>query len=402
MRTFSLALLGALGASGCGPQFTPETVVDSLRILAVIAEPPEVAPGEPSNLRIVQSDPSRAGSPNTVIWVGCEPDPRDLGRSACNDASFLLKPTLITDYPPGLNLLGFGATGVYRSTTGVFDTLEPDNLIRQTGSVGQVMAVVVGEDVPLTATGEELKAIFQRIENKETPTVVGISRVIVSQKPKKNQNPTISGLTFDGAPLPRLARLLVKAGQKVSLGVRVPDAARESYDELLSTGPVPKRESLVGAWYSSNGRFSRERFDVDSPEPTTFIAPGAAEFPTDPVPDKRLGSIWLVVRDNRGGQAYEKFAFYVCDPALPTPKVTSIVAPTKPGDPVIARGDDLAHVLDLVIGDVALDKSGYSPVAYNGFTGELPPLAPGSYKVSVRGKNCSNVETTLTYVVPSS
>lgn len=395
-----LLVLTLLGSS-CGVQFTPETLVDSLRVLSIVSDPPEISPGGTSNVSVLFGDPSRVGQPNTIIWVGCEPDPLDLNRSACNDASILVKPTLITEYPEGLKLLGFGSktNAIYSPSANVFDVLSPEDGIRQNGSVGQVMAIVIAEEVNLSAEGDELTAVFQRIENKETPAAIALTRIVVSEKAQKNQNPVIDGLTFDGAPLPSGARLQVRAGQEVQLGVAVPEASRETYTEQQPSGPVEKQEVVVGAWYSSNGRFSRERFDVTSTESTTFFAPGSEKFPEDPVPERRSGQLWLVVRDNRGAQAFEQFRFYVCDGSLPTPRVTSITPPAIAGDPVLVMGEDMQRTLDILIGGVALGTSTYS-AARGAFVGFPPDLLPGTYPVTMRGQNCSSVETGLTYTVP--
>lgn len=385
--------------TACGVQFTPETLVNALRIMAVSAEPPEVAPGEPTTLSVLFGDPQRVGQPNTIIWVGCEPDPLDRSRTACNDASVLIKPSTITNYPEGLKLLGFSKTATYSATPGVFDVLPPDDLIRKNGSIGQVIAIVIAEEVPVTLMGDELKNVFERIEKKELPTAIALTRIVVSQKEQKNKNPVISTLTFDGAPLPVGARLQVKAGQKVSLGVEVPESSRETFVEYREAGPVEKRETVVGAWYSSGGRFSQERFDVTDSTPTVFTAPGSAEFPEDPVPEKRTGQLWLVVRDNRGAQAYQQFRYFVCDESLPTPVVRTITAPASATDPVIVAGDDMARALDVVIGDKALVNGSYSS-AQGGFVGFLPELAPGTYPVTVRGQNCSSTTTGLTFTIP--
>jgi hypothetical protein len=331
--------------------------------------------------------------------VGCEPDPQDLNRSACNDASLLIKPTLITEYPKGLKLLGFGPHATYASTPGVFDVLAPEDPIRQNGSVGQVITIVIAEDVKVSAMGDELKAVFQRIQDKVTPAAIGLTRIVVSQKAQKNQNPTITDLTFDGDPLPLGARLQVRPGQEVALGVEVPESAREHYTELQPSGPVDKQEVVVGAWYSSNGRFSQERFDVTSTAPTTFYAPGSKKFPEDPVPEKRTGQLWLVIRDNRGAQAFEQFRFYVCDDTLPMPVVRTVTAPTVAGDPVLVTGDNMPNVLDILIGGVALETSTYS-ASRGAFVGFPPTLPSGTYPVTMRGQNCSSVDTGLTYVVP--
>jgi hypothetical protein len=396
----ALTLLVVL--SGCGVQFTPETLVDSLRIMAVTSDPPEVRPGEPSTLSVLYGDPTRVGQPTTVIWVGCEPDPLDQNRNACNDASLLIKPSTITSYPEGLKLLGFSQKATYSSTSGVFDVLPPDDLIRQNGSIGQVIVIVIAEEVSVNLMDEELKKVFQRIENKELPTAIALTRILVSEKQTetaRNHNPEITTLTFDGAPLPIGARLQVKPGQQVSLGVEVPESSREHYTEQQPSGPVEKQEIVVGAWYSSGGRFSQERFDVTSSAPTVFTAPGSVEFPEDPVPEKRSGQLWLVVRDNRGAQAYQQFRYFVCDESLPTPVVRMLSTPTSATDPVVVTGDNMQRALDVVIGDKALVNGAFS-AAQGGFVGFLPEgLAPGTYPVTVRGQNCSSGDTGLMYTV---
>lgn len=399
MRTILFLVLPLSLSLSCGAQFTPETVVDSLRILSITSEPPEVAPGQPSEMKVLFADPSRPGQPRSIIWVGCEPDPLDLNRSACNDASILIKPSLITEYPPGLKLLGFGDEATYVAPATTFDVLPADDVIRQNGSVGQVMAIVIAEAVNVSAMGEELKAVFHRIETKVTPTAIGLTRVLVSERASRNQNPVISNLTFDGSPLPLHAQLQVRPGQQVALGVSVPESSREIFTELQPSGPVEKREVVVGAWYSSNGRFSQERFDVTSTQATVFTAPGSAQFPEDPVPERRSGQLWLVIRDNRGAQAFEQFQFYVCDESFPTPKVRTITPPQAPEDPVLVEGDDMGRALDVLIGDVALQSGTYSS-ARGAFVGFLPSLPPGTYPITVRGQNCTSEDTGLTYTVP--
>lgn len=387
--------------SACGVQFTPETLVDSLRIMAVPSDPPEVRPGESSTLSVLYGDPTRVGQPSTVIWVGCEPDPLDLNRNACNDASLLIKPSTITSYPEGLKLLGFSQKATYSSTPGVFDVLAPDDVIRQSGSIGQIIVIVIAEEISVNLMGDELTKVFQRIENKELPTAIALTRIVVSEKTEgRNHNPEITTLTFDGAALPIGARLQVKPGQKVDLGVEVPESSREDYVERQPSGDVQKKEVVVGAWYSSGGRFSKERFDVTDSAPTVFTAPGSTEFPEDVVPEKRSGQLWLVVRDNRGAQAYQQFRYFVCDESQSTPKVTALRPPASATDPVLVSGTDLKNALDVVIGDYALSNGTFSS-AQGGFVGFLPPeLKSGTYPVRVRGTNCSDTDTGLTYTVP--
>ncbi|MCU0698615.1 MAG: IPT/TIG domain-containing protein [Myxococcaceae bacterium] len=396
-----LSLMGVLVLGACtDAKFAPETLVKDLRVLSIQAEPPEVGPGEVSRLSVLKSD-AAPGVPTSVIWVGCEPDPQDLGQSACNDAEILLRPTQITDYPPGLQLLGFGLSAGYRSTTGVFDVLPSADPVRQAGSVGQVLSLVIGEDVDPLATGDKLRGYFERIEQKVTPVVVALTRVLVSEKPpaERNRNPGIVSLAIEGARHPVNGRVGVLPGQRVSLAVTVPDDVRQTYTVKLSTGDVTRTEKVVGAWYSSHGRFSAERFDTETGETVSFIAPGSTELPEDPVPERRQGTLWLVVRDDRGGQSFERYPFFVCDPSLPNPVVQSITPPASADGQVVVTGENLSAVLDVVVGDAALGRGSFNQTSQT-YVGDVPSLPSGSYPVTVRGRNCGVQTTTLRYVAP--
>lgn len=393
-------LFAALLVMGCGAKFDPETLVDTLRVLAVTAEPPEVAPGQGAAMSALVADPTRSAPQRTTLWVGCEPDPQDLGRSACNDATILLKPTTITDYPPGLKLLSIGNAATYASTPTVFDVLPPDSSIRQTGSVGQVISLVVGEEVDPAATGDKLRGYFERIQDHETQAVIALTRVLVSEKAPeaRNHNPGFNELEVDGVLQPTNARLALLPGAQVSLSVNA-EGSRETYDELLASGPVTKTETVVGAWYSSSGRFNQERFDVSTDGPTTFITPGSTQFPEDPVPERRSGLIWLVLRDNRGGQSFDSYPFFVCDSSLPTPTLESVTVTGTSPQRLVVKGSHVDALLDVIVGGAALTTTSVD-TTQGTFSGDLPKLASGTYTLSGRGKNCSPVASTLTYTVP--
>jgi len=81
-------------ASGCGETFKPASYVDSLRVLAVRADEPELIPpgGEPASLpsstrlRALVADPAALDDPSreaTVLYLSCTPDPLDPNASGC-------------------------------------------------------------------------------------------------------------------------------------------------------------------------------------------------------------------------------------------------------------------------------------------------------------------------------
>jgi hypothetical protein len=193
------------------------------------------------------------------------------------------------------------------------------------------------------------------------------------------------------------ARLALEPATPVSLTADVPASSVERYQELLESGPVPKVETVVGAWYSTSGRFGVERFDVTSTDPTVFYPPGSAQFPEDPLPDRRAGTVWLVVRDNRGGQAFATWPFFVCDHSLAVPALTGVQIDAD--KTVIATGANTDAILDVLVGGSALGVSGYSS-ARGGFVGTAPALASGTYPVTLRTKGCATLDTGLTLTLP--
>ena len=79
----ALALLVFL--VGCADEFTPASTVNKLRVLGIRSEPAELRPGEAATVSALVMDPSRPGKANTLVWFACDPDPLNLGRSACSD-----------------------------------------------------------------------------------------------------------------------------------------------------------------------------------------------------------------------------------------------------------------------------------------------------------------------------
>lgn len=93
---------------GCGEGFLPVTYVDDLRVLAVRAEPPEIAweteglPPE-SRLSSLVADPAQLGDGGREVVVGylsCTPDPASLAPSICSAVTTLRAPSELGRHLP--------------------------------------------------------------------------------------------------------------------------------------------------------------------------------------------------------------------------------------------------------------------------------------------------------------
>ncbi|HEY0838915.1 MAG TPA: hypothetical protein VGD74_01890, partial [Vulgatibacter sp.] len=94
LRAF-FAIVSAVSLAGCGENFKPPSYVDGLRILAVRAEVPELAPSAgtdgslPSRteLEVLIADPAQLDDPDrevTALFFACTPDPLDPTGSGCS------------------------------------------------------------------------------------------------------------------------------------------------------------------------------------------------------------------------------------------------------------------------------------------------------------------------------
>lgn len=99
------ALAVATALVGCGEQFKPGSYVDKLRVLAIKAENPEIAPvGNPdgfpdsTELTALVSDPKQLDDPAreaTTLYLGCTPDPLSLEQNVCTALETLASPEIL-------------------------------------------------------------------------------------------------------------------------------------------------------------------------------------------------------------------------------------------------------------------------------------------------------------------
>jgi hypothetical protein len=378
-------------------------------VLAVVADQPELHPGDTTNLHALVTDPTRPGKNNTLIWIGCDPDPLDLGRSACADfgnlqngaalASVIDGGTIVL--PEGMHEIGYDDSAAYQAPADTFAQIPVGDPRRLRGSVADLIIVALGGDLPLTATDAERQAFFTAAENNQIGTRLVIDRLVISEENPLNQNPVLGALTVDGTALPDGGTFRVSPGETVQVVIQAPDSSFESYTEIQPDGTTTQNtEVLTAAFFATTGNFSNDRVGLRDPSPLSFTAPaGTAD---DPLPDKGTGTLWVVVRDERAGETWNTYPLFVCDPTLPPPRVDSlnpVSGPANGSTSLALLGENLASILDVVVGGTALQFGAFSPVQQN-FNGLVTTLPSGDYPVTLRGRDCRDYSTGLSYHVP--
>lgn len=118
MRTLALSatlLFALVSLAGCGEEFAPASYVDKLRLLAIRAEAPEIAPaggGAPdrTTLTSLVADPDQLEDPErevTVVYLACTPEPGSLEAGLCTLVETYADPAQL----PALLNEGGGACG---------------------------------------------------------------------------------------------------------------------------------------------------------------------------------------------------------------------------------------------------------------------------------------------------
>ena len=127
-----------------------------------------------------------------------------------------------------------------------------------------------------------------------------------------NQNPALDTVTADGAPLDEAAPFVVAAGAKVRLhaawaacNAGMPSctgAEHFAVYDLASRSVVPRREAVRVAWYASAGAFDVEANGREETDESTFAE---NDWTAPRAPGK--ATLWLVVRDARGGVGWRRY-----------------------------------------------------------------------------------------------
>lgn len=287
-----------LPLAACNEALEPGAKVDSIRVLAEQVDEPYAHPGETVQLTSLSFDPQ--GRTINWAWASCvNPDSSDL--QGC-----LAKIAESPNPDDAVFAMGAGTdSAALTIPTDAIDSLPP--AARGAATVG-VMSVACPGDLSFGAGPGGLPTRCQESgtgrDMELDEFIVGFKRVTV-RNTDRNQNPVITGITFDGADWP--ATEIKEVGScdtgdfeygtcadkhKHQLAALVsPDSFEKGKDELGRDF----EEQLVIQHYATEGIFEFEVRTGNSPK-TGWVARKRASGQTL--------TLWFVARDDRGGVAW--------------------------------------------------------------------------------------------------
>ncbi len=244
--------------------------LDSLRVLSLSVDQPEVAPGTTVTITPYVSDATGAGRALTYSASSC-PDP---GTSQGVTASCLGSPlatVIATNLPVTLPTVAHSYTGFVNA----FSVTVPANILAGQSSINTYNGVSYLVAYSLTAADGTTTSAFRRI--------------IASQGHALNTNPSITDILSAGVPftpMPTMVTTLVPS---------IPSAASEAYTFQDSSGSfVAATESLLMTWFTNAGDYQYIRTDLVNPNQFT---------PGKTAPLTGHNTFVFVLRDRRGGEA---------------------------------------------------------------------------------------------------
>jgi hypothetical protein len=310
-RHIALLTTAAALAAGCGQDFAPFNELDKLRVLAVRAEPPELAPGDIAAIDALVFEPD--GDEVAYAWTWC---PFSLGAAAGYECAVTEQDlaAAIEEAAPGAGAF-VPSFDLGHESTAAFANLLPDGALD--GLCDAVAAGSAPAFVDLPECGDRL-VVTLRLDvsaGGETVTAVKELPLLFEASAERNENPAIGAVLAApaasgadplllGIPLERSPSTALRAQTAYDLGVGVDDAASQRFTPEATDDvpdPAPRRETLFMTWFVTGGETDSTRTGfIDGDVDMHDLAHNGWTTPTldDSGGEAR---IILVLQDERGG-----------------------------------------------------------------------------------------------------
>ena len=311
------ALAFATAPSACKPDLDDRlSIVSTLRVLAVRAEPAEAAPKAPVMFTALVVDASGRRDDASIDWAYCN-DRKPLAELGPVSTSCMQRAS------DGLAELGTGSHVEAAAQETACRQFGPDVPQAKTGEPS-------GRPVDPDATGgyyQPLRVLLST-DNVDTFTLgrarltCGLTGATSEQladfksRYRANANPAIDALTMAGGTVVASEGMgepaVVAPGAHIALRVSWTECRDRTADcggaetyavfDLTTRSVVDHRESIRAAFFATGGAFVDDRVGRDANDTATFVDNGW-EAPRGP---GRV-HLWVVLRDDRGGVGWQSY-----------------------------------------------------------------------------------------------
>jgi hypothetical protein len=271
-----------LATAGCLPAQDPASYLNGLRVLAIKAEPPDLAPGASTTLTALALDTQ--GRMLDIGWAACLRPPLQ---------GQIVHPDCVTnetaDY---LQPIGSGP-----SVMATMPRVDPTS--RAFGLPDSTGGLYLPVRVRAVAGGDTLAAVY---------------RLRLLTRPPANQNPVIDQIfqvtpAVEGGPSEMLTPLdpmtspIVHSGQEITLRAALAASSAETYSIYdgppETTPPRSATERLTVSFFATAGSLSTAQTGAERPD-------AVLKLDTHLPASGMAIEIYVVARDERGGMDYQR------------------------------------------------------------------------------------------------
>ncbi|MBI5544964.1 MAG: hypothetical protein HY901_13825 [Deltaproteobacteria bacterium] len=356
----------AVAAAGCVPTFDPASKVESFRLLAVQAEPPQIAdpapdpaaaPARPPGATLLTSlvaderHLTEPGRRSTVLHFACTPEPADPSQALCTAFANLRDPMALVagslssqactggvpQIPLGQGIVGgISLSGLEAcdgsgcgAATIAYDPADPTRTLALPPPVYILPAELdldsMAADAPERMLGMNVVVVSLAVDATPEELFSGSDLC----QAFANLSTRLEDLRAERASVTAVKRIVIRgpdetdepnrnpvlagitlpsdvfAGQVVDLTPLLPaDPAFQPYTRREENGAAIEAASEAWAysWYATSGKYEDEHSWSDKEPQVSWTAPGAEG--SGDVPEAGKVRFWVVVRDFRGGIAW--------------------------------------------------------------------------------------------------
>jgi hypothetical protein len=302
MRAFPAAFVALaaalLSCQGSAPtDITPASFLNSLRILGIRAEPPEIAPGASTVTDALVFDPVLDPGNMTYVWIFCEPDPSSMLGSQCEDQQSardpraFLQTALFNSNPTVHAQLVTKPRGSYTAPATLLDSLSTGSIDRKKGVIVNVVLIAF-ESTDFLSVATDTQGTI--------PRVIATKSILVRDPaPDSNVNPHLDSIRVQGKETPAEPSDVSVAGlTRIELSGLPSHDSAQVFNQYLPDGRTQQQtEELSVTWFTIAGAFE-EGFDTAS---RTAGASPLHLLVTPSDPKQKFIDIYAVLRDGRGG-----------------------------------------------------------------------------------------------------
>jgi hypothetical protein len=287
----------------CGGELPSPSLVNKLRLLAIVADRPEVAASAPTDVHIeaVWFDGKQTGNREIFfLWRLC-------AEGADQDPRNCLTPHRGTD-------LAVGPASAHGDRVVITSEQIPHSpvMMGESRTTYIVMVAICPLSAPVydSGTGQYVCPSEEKTPNAEREGIQAVRRIVVKSAPPLNTNPTIAKFEVDNRDVlaPDAVTFEVKPchdSDKEKCSFTVAVTAAQNSTEKRDDG---ENETLLASFFATAGTFDRPRAVASEQFPLGGKDSLSAEW-TPPggetIPRSGRVQIWCVLRDGRGGESVQ-------------------------------------------------------------------------------------------------